>query len=339
MQPPTSNSSQFSPKPRRRLGAWLVLLILVGLLGTAAANRQNVWDWWQLKHYQAPADVAGLADQDTMTASARKIFYVNQPAIDDKASFAKACAAGGAREQTIILGCYHGNQAGIFVLAVSDPRLSGVEQVTAAHEMLHAAYDRLSAKDKQQIDKQLMDYYQRDLHDQRILATIDAYKKTEPNDLVNEMHSIFGTEITSLPPGLEQYYQRYFTNRAQIATFAAQYQAAFTSRQATLTGLENQLDDLKSQIQATEDDLKAKKAAIDDKRTQLQAAAGGNTAAYNAGVPAYNKLVDAYNAEVQTVRNLINQFNQLVSQHNDLVLEQSQLRNELDANSVTSQNQ
>ena len=33
-------------------------------------------------------------------------------------------------EKTIILGCYHSDQEGIFVYNVTDPRLSGVEQVT-----------------------------------------------------------------------------------------------------------------------------------------------------------------------------------------------------------------
>jgi chromosome segregation ATPase len=213
--------------------------------------------------------------------------------------------------------------------------LSGVEQVTAAHEMLHAAYDRLSTADRQKIDQQLLDYYHNDLHDQRILDTIDAYKKTEPNDLVNEMHSIFGTEIAGLPPGLEQYYQRYFTNRQQVAAFAAQYQSAFTSKQAALTRLESQLDALKQQIQNTEADLKAKKADVDNRQSQLVAERdSGNTAAYNAGVAGYNSLVDAYNNEVDSLRGLVNTFNTLVNQHNALVLEQSQLRDELDANAV-----
>jgi Skp family chaperone for outer membrane proteins len=336
MQPPTNNIKLPQP-PRRRysLGLLLVWLIVLAGMGGAAANHRNIEDWWRLRGYRAPAAVAQLADQDTMTPAARKIFYVNRPAIDDKNSFAPACGAGTVKEQTIVLGCYHGNQNGIYVLSVDDPRLSGVEQVTAAHEMLHAAYDRLSSADRQQVDQQLLDYYHNNLHDQRVLSTIDAYKKTEPNDLVNEMHSIFGTEIAGLPPGLEQYYKRYFTNRQQVAAFAAQYQSAFTSRQAALSQLETRLDSLKQQIQSMEADLKAQKADIDSRQSQLVAERdSGNLAAYNAGVAGYNRSIDEYNSAVDSLRGLVNNFNALVSQHNDLVLEQSQLRDELDANSV-----
>jgi hypothetical protein len=335
MQPPTNKPNYYRPKHRLSFLFLLVWLIFLAALGTAAANRQNLWDWWQLKHYQAPPTVAQLADQDAMTDYARKVFYVNHPAIDDKTSFSKACAASGSREQTIILGCYHGNQGGIFVLSVDDPRLSGVEQVTAAHEMLHAAYDRLSSSDKQQVNKQLLAYYQNDLHDQRIRDTIEAYKKSEPDELVNEMHSIFGTEIANLPAGLEKYYGRYFSNRGQVAAYAAQYQSAFTSRQAALSQLETQLDSLKTQIQNLEADLKSKRAEIDARQSELVAARNsGNVAAYNAGVPGYNRLVDTYNNEIETVRSLINRFNTLVNQHNALVLEQSQLRDELDAGTI-----
>ena len=338
MQPPTNKINNLRPRrPKFSLGLLVVWAVVLAALGFAAADKQNIEDWWRLRTYHAPAAVVQLADQDTMTPYARKVFYVNQPAIDDKTSFAKVCESGSSKEQTIVLGCYHGSQNGIYVLSVDDPRLSGVEQVTAAHEVLHAAYDRLNESDKAQINRQLLDYYHNDLHDQRILSTIDAYKKSEPNDVVNEMHSIFGTEIASLPPGLEQYYQRYFTNRQQVAAFAAQYQSAFTSRQAALSQLESQLDALKQQIESIDADLKSQKADIESRQAQLESErTSGNIAAYNAGVAAYNSSLDAYNAEVNNLRGLVNQFNGLVNQHNALVLEQSQLRDELDANAVPS---
>src|SRR5262249_17898052 len=122
----------------------------------------------------------------------------NHPEIDTKNNFSSNCPNNGG-EKTVILGCYHPDQNGIFVLGVSDPRLDGVMQVTAAHEMLHAEYDRLNSKDRSYVNGLLMDYYEHDLHDQRIQDVIAAYKLSEPNDVVNEMHAVFGTEIAKLP--------------------------------------------------------------------------------------------------------------------------------------------
>ena len=50
-----------------------------------------------------------------------------------------------------MLGCYILNK-GIYVYDITDDRLAGVRQVTTAHEMLHAAYDRLSVKERAQVD-------------------------------------------------------------------------------------------------------------------------------------------------------------------------------------------
>jgi hypothetical protein len=312
-----------------RLTALFILLVWLVILGIAAANRTSIYDWWSLRNYQAPSTVAGLATQDTMTSYARKIFYVNHPDIEDKAAFGTKCPNNGG-EQTIVLGCYHSDQAGIFLLSVNDPRLAGVEEVTAAHEMLHAAYDRLSRGERNSVDAMLMDYYTHDLRDQRVLNTIAAYKKTEPNDVVNEMHSIFGSEVASLPPSLEQYYQHYFTNRAAVAAYAVQYQAEFTSRQSVVAQDDARLASLKTQITSDENDLKSKEVTITAQKSQLLIErSSGNVDAYNAGVPSYNSLIDGYNSEAQAVQNLINQYNQLVANRNAVALEEDQLVNDL----------
>ncbi len=324
-------------RPRHPFRSLLVLSLWFGLLIFVAVNRQDVIDWWRLRQYQAPASIAQMASQDTMTDFARKIFYVNSPDIENKASFASNCITNGSKqEQTIVLGCYRSDQDGIFLMKVTDPRLNGVEQVTAAHEMLHAGYDRLNSSDKKRVNAMLMDYYRHGLHDQRILTTIDAYKKSEPDQVVNEMHSIFGSEVATLPSELEQYYSRYFTNRAQVAAFAAQYQGEFTSRQTIVAQADAKLADLKQQIDAAEASLKDQQGVIDDKKITLNALkASGDYAGYNASVNGYNSLVGSYNVEVAYLRGLISQYNDLVNSRNATALEANQLSKELSNDTAT----
>ncbi len=321
---------------RKRTSRPIAVLVTFGWLGVLlllALNRQNIYDWWKLHNYTPPATVAQIATQDTMTSYARKVFYVNQPAIEDKTSFTQ-CPAGD--EKTIVLGCYRGGQNGIFVLGVSDPRLNGVEQVTAAHEMLHAAYDRLSAKDRAAVDAMLQDYYQHDLADARIKATIEDYRQSEPTALVNEMHSIFGTEIASLPAPLEHYYQRYFTNRQAVTGFAGQYQAEFTSRADAVKADDARLATMKTEITSQQADLKTKRAALDAESNHLQQArSSGDIAAYNAAVPGYNASVNSYNAGVDSLQALVAQYNQLVSERNAIALETQQLTNEINSQATT----
>lgn len=312
-----------------QLTAIILLAVWLAAFGWAVLNWQNLLDWWKLRQYSAPAAVSQLASQDGMTPYGQKIFYVNHPSIDEKSAFSRSCPNNGG-EQTIVLGCYRGGESGIFLLSVSDVRLSGVEQVTAAHEMLHGAYERLSAADRRHVDAMLLDYYRHGLQDQQVKATINAYKKSEPDALVDEMHSIFGTEVAQLPGGLEQYYRRYFTNRSQVVGFAAQYRSEFTSREATINTDDDRLASLKTQINNAEDDLKNKQHTINAQQSILLAQRNsGDVADYNAGVPGYNSLIDAYNAEVQYVRSLVDEYNQLVTERNAIAFEENQLYKEL----------
>lgn len=330
---------KYPPRARNRgsVGSRIVLgllcLLLLGM-GWAALNRQNIWDWYKLQGYTAPDNVSSLATADTMTPFARRIFYVNQPEITTGTSFTEPCPNDGG-EQTIVLGCYHGGQNGIYLLNVSDPRLAGVMQVTAAHEMLHAAYARLSSSERAKVDAWLQDYYKNGLTDARIIATIDAYKKSEPDDLVNEMHSIFGTEISSLPAPLESYYARYFTNRLAVANFAAAYQNEFTSRRDQIARYDAQLAVLKPKIDSSESQLASRLQLIKNQRAVIDALqARGDISGYNSAVPGFNALVDSYNAQLATLRQQINQYNQLVTERNDVALQEDQLVKELTANAT-----
>jgi hypothetical protein len=314
------------------LALLIVLLVAVGWL---AINRRAVMDWISLRGYQPPALVSQLATQDTMTAYAQHVFYVNHPQVQLKAAFDGECPSG--TEQTVVLGCYHSDQAGIYVLQVSDPQLSGVEQVTAAHETLHAIYDRLSTAKRNQVDGWLTDYYNSGLTDPNIKAQIASYKQTEPHDVVNEMHSLFGTEVGNLPPQLEQYYAQYFTNRAAVVADYNNYQAAFSTRLNAIKQDDSQLATIKAQINADNADLKNRDAAINGQQNTLdQEKSSGDVTAYNNGVPGYNAQIDAYNAEVQAVHQLVTQYNQLVSARNGLALEEQQLSQELSGNTVPS---
>ncbi len=328
-------TSNYSYKSKRHYSGIISLLLVVGLACLLYLNYQNILDWWRLRGYIEPAIVSQLSSQDTMTAYANRIFKVNHPSLETKATFNKNCPNNGG-EKTIVLGCYHSNQGGIFVQNIVDPRLNGVMQVTSAHEMLHAAYDRLSGNERTKVDAMLLDFYNHDLHDQRLLSTIASYKKTEPSSVVNEMHSVFGTEVANLPDPLEKYYSRYFTNRKQVAKFAAQYQSEFTSRENAIAEEDSNLNNLKAQIDTLESDLTTRLSNINSIQSQLLSLKNnGSIAAYNSEVPTYNQLVNSYNGEVDQVKTLVVNYNALVNTRNSTELTENQLYQELSNNPTT----
>ncbi|GAC1499671.1 MAG: hypothetical protein NVS1B10_02640 [Candidatus Saccharimonadales bacterium] len=331
MPQPTSNTKT---KRSYTLFNFILSILIIGGVGAAYVNRQYLLDWYKLRNYHPPIEIAQLATQDSMTDYGRKIFYVNHAALTDRTVFPKHCPNNGG-EQSIVMGCYRSNQAGIYLLAVQDSRLAGVEQVTAAHEMLHGAYDRLNSDEKKRIDNMLLDYNDHYLKDKRIIATIAAYRKSEPHDVVNEMHSVFGTEILNLPAGLEAYYQKYFANRRAVAAYGARYESEFTSRQAIIADDDRKLDALKENINNIESDLKTKQADITSRQASLLSERSSYPEQYNNDVPGFNSLIDSYNSEVRTVRQLVLQYNQLVNARNNVALEQDHLVNELTTNTNT----
>jgi tetratricopeptide (TPR) repeat protein len=333
-----NTSSRFVTSPGSRDRAWpgrLFLLIVLVVIGTLFWQRQTISDWIQLYGYQPPARIAALATQTTMTDTAEHLFYLNKPLIAGKADFSSHCKE---IEKTIVLGCYHGGQDGIFILQIADSsELHGVMQVTAAHEMLHAAYDRLSNDDKKKLDTQLQAYYDTGLKDKAIKKEVDAYRTSEPGELLNEMHSIFGTEVANLPSGLENYYNRYFGNRMAVVKQAEQYQGAFRSREAAVKAYDAQLTDLQQTITTNEAVLKAKAAELQRLRKQLDSyKSAGKISQYNAAVPTYNSLVRSYNSLLATTRRQITTYNVIVQKRNALVLEERQLVQQLSGSDLPS---
>ncbi len=322
-------------RPHRLWPQLISLLVVVLVFAVVLSQRVAIGDWFRLRGYTPSLAAMQLAHDDTFTSAAQHLYDINRAAVVPKTGFTAQCVNNGG-EKTIVLGCYHSNQAGIYVLQITDdPRLNGVEQVTAAHEMLHAAYDRLSAEERTQVDGWLENYYKNDLTDARIKQTLESYETSEPGQVVNEMHSIFGTEVANLPPQLENYYKRYFIDRGKVTAFAASYQAEFTNRQNQVTSIDRQLSDLKAEIDNSEADLKAAERSLGSQATVLNSyRESGQIATYNAGVPAYNANAASYNRLVTATKTMINQYNQLVTQRNAVAVEQQQLVQELSGNSI-----
>ena len=309
----------------------LSLTLLILGVGYVLTNKWFLYDQWRLLNYQPSTVIAQLATEAQLTDASRKVFYVNHPQVSDKADFAKKCPIGS--EKTAILGCYHGNQRSIFVLNVDTPELQGIEQVTAAHELLHAEYDRLSSKQRATIDKQLQKVYD-NLQNQDVKDTVDAYRKSEPDALLNEMHSIFATQLPILPPALESYYQKYFKDRQAVVAAFTKYNDAFVSRQNQVKEADAQLAAWKAEMEQLEVNLKQQQGVIAQRRANLQMLRGSNVAAYNAQVDSFNYLIDSYNNGVARFKQLVNQYNDLVATRNSVALEEQALVKAISSSSV-----
>ena len=308
-----------------RRGLYVLLPLLIVLVGWT--QRFEINDWWRLRGYDPPARIVQLADQTAMTDLGRKLFYVNHPELNDKQTFNDNCTIS---EQSIVLGCYVNSQ-GIYLYDVTDERLLGVHQVTAAHEMLHAAYDRLGMDEKTRVDKLTQEVFEQ-LNDARLNATIQAYRDRDPSVIPNELHSILATEVETLPTELEDYYKQYFTDRQTVVRYSRQYEAAFQERKDKIAAFDAQLAAIRQEIETNEAELTSLSAQISADRAELDALlAARDYQRYNSRVPGFNQKVRNYNATVNEIRAAIDTHNQLVIDRNAVALEENELVEAIDS--------
>jgi hypothetical protein len=300
-------------------------LAAIAISVVVVVERQAIQDWLVLRNYTPPEDIMALAERTSMTAEGKKLFYVHKPQLMDKIAFNEKCKV---QEASIVLGCYDG--IGIYVYDIKDERLAGVEEVTSAHEMLHAAYERLGAEEKAQLNNELQKALS-GISNQRIIDLVASYRLRDPGSVPNELHSIFGTEIRNLSPKLEAHYKKYFLDRQRVVAYSEKYEQVFV-------GIKNQVEELdaslllrKAEIERRENSLAAEEQRMTSWRARLDTLSRTDTAAYNAQVSSYNAAVTSYNQELQEVRALIGEYNRLVEERNALALQQNDLIKNLDS--------
>lgn len=312
------------------------IIVSVGVIAGSVygvLHARDILDWAILRNYNPPAQVVQLADQTTMTDTARRVFYVNKPDIQDKANFKGSCSQA---EQTIVLGCYVENK-GIYLLGVDDPRLQGVVQVTAAHEVLHAHYDRLSGDERAKVDRMTAEYFA-GLNNDRVKKVVENYRKKDASIVPNELHSILGSEVRNLSPELEAYYGKYFKDRNAVVAFSEKYEQTFVDLESQVEAYDAQLADLRVSIDSNQQKLKDSEVRIDAEKRRLDGLLASNrTEEYNASVAGFNGLVNQHNAVIRQTQSLIEQYNRTVEVRNSLATTEAQLVEAIDANSLPKQ--
>lgn len=177
----------------------LFLVIVVGIF--AITNAQSIGDWWHFRNYEPSSEVRNLAQDAGMSEKGSKLFWRFSPQFVSKQEIARHCGDK--------LGCAVGRN--IYILRGQTEAEYNRGVVTASHEMLHIAYNRLSDDEKKRINGCL----EEQLASHSAGEITEKLKGYEPTDRINEAHSFYGSEIPELNRCLETYYEKYFDDRAK----------------------------------------------------------------------------------------------------------------------------
>jgi len=312
-------------KLRKVLGT----LLFIGLLVISAVvyiYQQEIKDWWFLRSYDPDAMVIQIADDVRLTEEGRRLFYLSDPQILDKTTFNENCVFA---EFDLVVGCYDGGR--IYLLDIEEPLLEGGELVTAAHEMLHAAYQRLSSSERQQLGDLLQAEIDRS-SDQDLLERVNLYRQADSDSIDNELHSLLGSETQDLPPELEEYYQRYFLDRNIITSVAAEYNRAFDTLENEAQTMLATIETLNSELLINGTDLENRSNYLQNEKEaieQLRSTDQMTTLAQR--IESYNQAVLLYNRDVRQYQTLIDQYENLVSSYKEITLRYADLVNSIDS--------
>jgi hypothetical protein len=263
------------PEVRRRIRIWPFLLggMAVAVV-TTLALLASTWTLPRIQHFHdayvawsepIPDDVAAIADATGMSEEGELIYRASTPEIEDDDTFNEHCSIEGGA----VLGCYY--EGNLYVYAVTDERLAGTVEVTAAHEMLHAAYERLSPGERERIDALVDEAIAAIPEDDPVFDDLELYA---PSQHADEWHSRLGTEYADLSPDLEEHFARYFDDRAKVVELHVQSTALF--------------NELRAQIEALVEEIDALDPVLD-----------ARIAKYEAAIDAFNADVDSFNARAE----------------------------------------
>lgn len=207
-------------------------------------NRQLIQDQLVASRYQPNPEMVAVIERIAPTDKGRFLIHASQAELLPRESFNTACRAASA-EETAVLGCYVANR--IYLFDIDDENLDGIKEVTAAHEMLHAAYQRLSVSEREHIDA-LLDEQSFGQDEERINELLAQYAESEPGERLNELHSILGSELSVLSPELEAYYAQYFQDRSKLVALADKYQSVFADLKARQESIAANLETIADEI-------------------------------------------------------------------------------------------
>ena len=235
------------------------------------------------------AQIVKIANSSGFNQKGKFIFYSNNPEIVSPDSLNEVCPNDS--EKSIEYGCFAPKDKKIYILRSEDPNFDSIMYVTAAHEMLHAAWQGLAASERDEVATKLNLALESGTSSAKLREIVLQYPK-DKSVIDNELHSFAGSEFIGIH---DDYYKKYFTDVNLPYSNKNNYDTK----------------------------VAAKLSSIDQKSAQLDALANEITTFKNKYIYPFEKgyylsTIDYnnYTKNIDTVNQKINFYNQRLNEHN-----------------------
>ena len=308
----------------------LVVALIVGLGTFAALNYQFIADTFSGLGFKPEGEMANIKTSLDLNGTGERIFNASHPVLEAREKFNEDCNSHEAG--TSVLGCYTNRT--IYIYDINSDELKGIKESTTAHELLHAAWARLSQGEKDRLGESLNKIYE----DEKYHKLLDAdLKNYDEKDRLDELHSRIGTEIKSLPDELEEHYAEYFKDQDKIVGFYDSYIKPFNELKAQIEALSKAITDLRNSINSKSTEYESRANSLNLEISEFNSCANtlncfsSQSAFYGrrGELVAEQEAVNALYAETDA---LIKDYNAKVAEYNANILKNQSLENLINSN-------
>lgn len=281
------------------------MILIVGAT-LVALNRDWLYDFYRGQMYQPSSEMTQIRTSLQLTERGLFLFNASQPELNESEDFNNHCRENGT--ETAILGCFTNGR--IYVYNITDARLSGIRELTTAHELLHAVFSRMDDVQK----NELRPYLEQTYEDNKTILEEDLNIYDE-SEKFEELYVRVGTEVANLPEELEKHYAEIFKDQDAVVAYYDKYINVFRELQA-------EIDGLKAELEVMGERINQKSVEYEDRVRQL-----------NADITSFNscaEVVGCFNSETE----FENQRNALIKEQTDLEALYTEVSAEVEAYNI-----
>ena len=310
------------PQKKLRLG-WIIVMVLMVIVAVIVVlNRAWIYDWVRGVSYRPSGEMAAIRDELQLTEAGEFLFNAAQPELNAAEEFNENCR--NDESEIAVLGCY--TAGNIYIYNIDAAELKGIRELTAAHELLHAKWARMSDDEKVALVEPLTRTFDAN---QFLADEINSYDVSEKQE---ELYVRAGTEVKDLPAALEKHYAEIFKDQDAVVDFYNSYITVFREIKAQMEELANEMEMLKAEIDWKTANYEAELAALEVDIANFNSCAE-TAGCFNSEWEFYvkrNILVareNNLNVLNNEINNLIDIYNVKVNEYNANVLEGRKLQN------------
>lgn len=296
----------------------LIAVIVVAGVTCVAVRTPMVRDMLAGMGYEPSEKMATMIEEVGLTNKGERILRATRPSLEGKSEFNTHCQNGS--EETSLLGCYAGGK--IYVFEVTAEELAKANRVTLAHELLHAAWGRMSGGERERVQKWLDEVYEqkRDWFEEELVAYNEEQK-------IEEIYTRVGTKVRDLPEELEKHYAEYFENRGKIVDYYEEYEAPFLGLKVELGQLAAKIEKVRGEIDAGKEEYTARVKTLDAEIDEFNSCANRAGCFSDQGV--FNARREELMAQKASLEEMRNELNGKITENNARIVEYQERAGEL----------